>query len=244
MGSDDPVLIETLYAFVAPIIEYRELAYVVRRNFALLSNNSRIHFGLMETASQVICSEDIVASMDPSIQYTPRVPGWRVKRLENPQRYWWQGISEDRLREATPFFLRTPPVNGDSLLTAVEFHETYHRIYRSGDAKLQQSLGLLANGFYGFTPATRPVLWRVCVILSLIYAAATGNSIFNAEDDDSSAVACLFQPRNVSLYPFECANDMQLYEDHHTTLRAARSYLAITCEPRIRAYLTFPREAA
>lgn len=244
MGSNSTTLVETLYAFAAPVVEYRQLAYAVRRNFALLGKESRLLFGLMESAAEAICADLVIAAIEPSIDYTPRVDGWRSKRIQNPQRYWWQGISEDRLRDAIPFFLRSSPATTDDpLVSADEFHDTYQRIYSSGDVKLKEGLGLLANGFYGFTPATRPVLWRLCVVLSLLYSAALGNTLFDVKKSDAGDdLYKLFQPEDSTRFPFTCRSAGPLYEEYGTTLHAARQYLETTCVPRIRAYLKASRE--
>jgi TIR domain len=244
MGSKSTTLVETLYAFYAPVVEYQQMSYAVRRNFSLLSTASRVQFGLLESAAEAIFKEDWIAAIDPSIEYAPRVPGWRAKRVRNPQKYWWQGISEDRFREAVPFFLRATPAADDPLVTPDEFHATYQRVFASGDVKVQQTLGLLANGFYGFTPATRPVLWRVCVVLAILYATVAGNSVCDLAEVRAEGAEALFQARDETAFPFAYDNTAGLYEDYGVTMRVARQYLATIAVPRLRTYLKGPREQA
>ena len=169
----------------------------------------------------------------------------RGKRAANPQRYWWQGISEDRLRDAIPYLLRSNATDTDDLLvSADDFHATYQRVYASGDVQRQQALGLLSNGFYGFTPFSRPVLWRVCVTLALLYSAATGHSTFDAESDDAAEAAKLFQPKDPARFPFNYQTTAELFEPYETTFNAALRYVESTCLPQVRASLNAARENA
>jgi hypothetical protein len=245
MGTASSTLIEILYGFAAPLVEYRHLAYAARRNIALLDGTTRLHFALLEAAASAVFNEVDLATLDPPIEYTPRVPGWRAKRLSNPQRYWWQGFSADRFDDAASFFLRSSKADpdADSLVLPEEFFQTYRRIYESSDRSLQQPLGLLANSFYGFTPKTRPVLWRLCVTLACLYCAALKNTHFDPDRCDVNQLELLYQPKRRDNFPFQSLTPVaELYEPHEITLDVSLRYLKAFSLPRLRAYLSAARE--
>jgi hypothetical protein len=246
MGTDSPALVEILYGFSAPLVEFRQLTYTGRRNLALLEPRSRLQFALLESAFELFTNEVGLATMAPMIEYTPRVPGWREKRRVNPARYWWQGVSPERFDAAVPFFLRSDGAGGgaDPLVSASQFHDVYGHAFRSGDEKVQQALGLLANGFYGFRPSTRPVLWRVCVCLARIYNAVLGNCAFDRDSGDLARLDTVLQPRNASCFPFLYeALPETTYEPYPRTLDATLQYLTAAMLPRLRGYLAVPRES-
>ncbi len=245
MGSDSSTLIEIVYGFSAPLVEYRLLAYAVRRNLALLDPQTRLQFALLEAAFELFTNEGEIATTAPAIEYTPRVPRWREKRIGNPVRYWWQGVSPERFDAAVPFFLRPKDagVDSDPLVTAQEFLDVYRHAFRSRDEKVQQAIGVLANGFYAFTSSSRPVLWRVCVCLARIYHALLGNTLFNPNTEDLTTLEAVYQPRDGSCFPFELdVSSCELFEPYPQTLVATLNYLTVITLPRIRAYLAAPRE--
>lgn len=245
MGTASSTLIEILYGFAAPLVEYRHLAYAARRNIALLDEGTRLHFALLEATASAVFNEVEVATLDPPIEYTPRVPGWRAKRLSNPQRYWWQGLSADRFDDAASFFLRSGKndPDADPLVSPEEFFQTYRRIYESSDRRLQQPLGLLANGFYGFTPKTRPVLWRLCITLARLYCVILKNTHFDPNRCNVNQLELLYQPKQRDSFPFQSLTSVaELYEPHEITLDVSLRYLREFSLPRVRAYLSAGRE--
>lgn len=245
MGSDSSMLIEIVYGFSAPLVEYRLLAYAARRNLALLDSQTRLQFALLESAFELFTNEGELATTDPAIEYTPRVPEWRKKRIANPARYWWQGVSPERFDAAVPFFLRPKDagIDSDPLVTAQEFLDVYRHAFQSRDEKIQQAIGLLANGFYAFTSSSRPVLWRVCVSLARIYHALLGNTSFHPSMGDLTLLPTVYQPSNESCFPFNFdASSCELFEPFPQTLDATLNYLTVITLPRIRAYLAAPRE--
>jgi hypothetical protein len=246
MGSDSSTLVEIVYGFSAPLVEYRLLAYSVRRNLALLDPRTRMQFALLESAFELFTNEVELATSAPAIEYSPRVPGWRRKRTVNPARYWWQGISPERFDAAVPFFLRPKEagVDSDPLVTAQEFLDVYRRTFHSRDEKIQQKIGLLANGFYAFTPSSRPVLWRVCVCLARLYHAMLGNNSFDPSTGNLALLPAVFQPSDTSCFPFEYdVPSCELFEPLAQTLDTTLNYLMVMTLPRIRAYLAAPTES-
>jgi hypothetical protein len=199
---------------------------------------------LLDAALDAFLNEVVLASIPPPIPYSPRVPNWRAKRVAEPARYWWQGLSPDRFDEARSLFLRSPTSANESfeLVPVHEFCDTYRTLYdiECPDKKRHQALGLLANGFFGFTPRSRPVLWRVIVCHSRLYHASLGNMEFDPNGDAPNDLVRVFLPRNTETFPFAppLLDEDELYEPFAATMAATTSYLSTFVVPRLAATLT------
>ncbi len=249
MGSDSATIIEVLYGFAAPLYVARAVSYAARRSQSLLDRSSRLRLAFLDAALEVFLNEGAIASTSPPIPYSPRVPNWRRKRVEDPARYWWQGITPDRFDEARPFLLRSSPSAIDSiaLVPINEFRDSYRALFRSGlsNERQQQTLGLLGNAFYGFTPRTRPVLWRMIMCQARLYQAALGNTEFDPEKDSARDAERIFTPREPSMFPFTVASvpDDVLYEPLNITASAATTYLTTFVVPRLVAAMLASQES-
>jgi hypothetical protein len=248
MGCDSATLIEVLHSFAAPLYAARALSYDARRNLALLDRRSRLKIGIATAALDAFLDEAALATTYPPIPYTPRVANWRAKRVQEPARYWWQGLSADRFDGLRALFLRPGGTVGSvEIVPASEFHDAYRSLFGAGcpDRAQQQALGLLGNGFYGFLPRTRPVLWRVLICHARLYHAALGNTDFEPDRDQLSSVARAFVPRDSSVFPFShpSLDDHELYEPFDVSLSATTSYLNTFVVPRLSATLAATRES-
>jgi hypothetical protein len=194
---------------------------------------------LLDAALDAYLNEGVLAAMPPAIPYTPRVQDWRAKRIENPARYWWQGLSPDRFDTLRPLFLKpSRSANAFELVGISEFRDTYRALYAAGcpNPKQQQALGLLANGFFGFTPRTRPILWRLLVCQARIYNAALQEDLASLA---AEASAVWWSPNYTDRFPFITAHQVseQLYEPFATTMAASTTYLQTFVTPRLSAAL-------
>jgi hypothetical protein len=240
MGSASSTLVDVLYDLMAPLVLFRFLSYGLRRSLSVFTNRARFQFGLLDSALNVIFNDADVAALSPSIAYTPRVPDWRSKRKINPQRYWWQGISIERFDEAGRFF--GEPANGNpslvQLVSVQDFRKQYRIIYESFDRKAQQAVGLLANPLYGFSPAERPVYWRLLVILGRIYEALLGNTTFDPQEYPSTGVDAIFHPKSGLRFPYTLGVDpSKLFEPSSSTFNASSRYIDAFVLPKLRLYL-------
>jgi hypothetical protein len=240
MGSDSSTLIEILHGFACPLFAYRALEYEARRNAALIDGRSRLIVALLEAAVELFTNEVLIAAVPPQIPYAPRVPDWRSKRMAEPARYWWQGLSPDRFDELRSTFLRTSTSGSDtSVVSAVEFREIYESLYspQCPDRRQRQSLGLLANAFYGFIPRDRPVLWRVLAGQARLYGAILASPEFALEIGSSFSTDDLFCNRNGSKFPYTAPSFSwdTLYEPFESTVGATTSYLNAFVTPRLNA---------
>jgi hypothetical protein len=246
LGSTSSTLIEVLYGFAAPLYAARGLSYDALRNRALLDRSSRLRLALLDAALDAFIDEGLLALSAPAIRYSPRVPNWRLKRVEEPARYWWQGLSPDRFDELRSYFLKPGASDARSfdLVTVQEFHGIYQALSEPAYGKDHQALGLLGNGFFGFTPQTRPILWRIIVCQSRLYQAAMGNTQFDAENESPAHAIGVFVPKDDTVFPFRSpgVSDGDLYEPFADTMAACTSYLETFVVPRLKACLAADRE--
>ena len=223
MGTDSPALIDVLYDLTAPLIEFHQMRYGIRRSLYVFHARARLQFCLLEAALQLLFNELDLAGVPPPISYTPRVPDWRELRKKNPQRYWWQGIERERFEQAIPFFLK-PEIDTEgafALKTVQEFRGTYQQLYDSGNKRNQQAIGLLANALYGFSPKERPVYWRLSICLTRIYQVLLGNTQFNPETMGATEVEKVFLPNRTNTFPFNFKpDDSVFFESYDTTFQA------------------------
>ncbi len=169
IGTDSDCCIQVLYSLYAPLALFHQRQYALTRSAATFHFEAIVRLEILKSALYALTHENQLASSDPALAYTPRVPEWRRKRASEPERYWWQGISDDRFLEARDFLLAQQnegyPVEVCDFST---FAATYHEAYNSC-GRPQQTIGLLANHLFGFSPKTRPVYWRLLLFWSRIY---------------------------------------------------------------------------
>ncbi|MBD0255104.1 MAG: toll/interleukin-1 receptor domain-containing protein [Cytophagales bacterium] len=241
MGSDSSALIEILYQLAAPLIEFRQSRYALKRSLYTFSPPSRILYSLLESALDLIGRDSEIANLLPAIKYTPRVEGWREKRQQNPVRYWWQGVEQERFERAIPYFLN--PETSSGIIKSEDFREVYQQLYAHGNTKDQQALGVLANPLYNFTPATRPVFWRMLICWAQIYQAALGNTQFDCAKMGPEDAHYVFTPMDSDQFPYTLSlNTQSLYEPYPNTLNATSYFLRSFIAPRIAQYLSLERE--
>jgi hypothetical protein len=195
----------------------------------------------LESALDLIGRDSEMANLLPAIKYTPRVEGWREKRQQNPVRYWWQGVEQERFEQAMPYFLNLETSSG--IIKREDFREVYQHLYAHGNTKDQQALGVLANPLYNFTPATRPVFWRMLICWAQIYQAALGNTKFDCEKMGPEDALYVFVPMDSDQFPYNLSfNTQSLYEPYSNTLSATFYFLLSSIAPKITQCLSLERE--
>ncbi|MCR6487764.1 toll/interleukin-1 receptor domain-containing protein [Amycolatopsis sp. OK19-0408] len=133
----------------------------------------------------------VLAQAAPALSYAPDVEGWRYERYRNPPVHWLQGLTPGQLQERLHRFFVVDDLDGRSrLATREEFKEEFDRVLRDGVTGDERSLGVLLNPLFGFTPADRPVYWRVLAVQYELYHRILGTTappgVF---DEPTSALA-------------------------------------------------------
>jgi hypothetical protein len=232
MGTDAPEFISLLYHIYCPIVHFFKKRYQIERTLTTLRSTDQVRFVLLDAALDALTKDCSIAAAAPRLQYTPRVEGWRVLRRRDPARYWWQGLTRKRLEAVVPvFYSATDLDESPSMDCFTSSYNVGFRAFCSG----QQTLGLLANPLYHFTPKTRPVYWRMLAIWQCLYGAILG---INREASPSQLHRLLLEsPWVEGLFPrFSCSLSF-LPEAPEQTRNAIQTYLNIYAIPRVREFL-------
>ena len=170
IGNTSDQFISIVYRLYSPLAVFYSVRYGHIRSIHGLTRLDRIRIELLEAAVQVLLNEQSLAHSGKKIEYTPRVPDWRKKRHVNPSQFWWQGISDRRLEAALRFLVLPDPDSEfvANLKSEEAFREQFRAAKKLG-GKAAQTLGILANPLFGFTPTKRPVYFRVLWIWIACY---------------------------------------------------------------------------
>lgn len=241
MGTDSDMFIKIFYDLYIPILTINRIRYNLRRSLATFNDISRIKFSILDRIFLNLTNEEEIAFVDPLIHYTPRVKNWRCKRSEYPQRYWWQGISKDRLEESERFFIKTyiSELEMPKLKTFSEFKKSYNILYK-GVPKDKQALGLLANAIYGFNPKERPVYHRLLISWVILYQLYRKIDIAEKQEldfiDIHEIISRIQLPNEVNY------DENILYEPIETTLSSMKAHNLKKLRTEVDLYLKIPKE--
>jgi hypothetical protein len=231
MGNASPNTVSLLYRLYAPIALFRQVSYALERSLATFTHESKIRFCLLESIFYALTNEVQVAASGVPLPYSPRVPQWRQRRKEIPQRYWWQGISDERFDETMPLFIQK--TGGSDLPVVVDlgsFQQSYVYAYNSC-GRNQQALGLLGNALYGFTPRDRPVYWRLLTFWWRIYTLYE-ETVKTSNGDIARADEC-FSSQSLSGSEISTVSQEDLFEPMETTWLAAGQFWNTFVLPRL-----------
>jgi len=156
-----------------------------------------------------------------------------------PQRFWWQGISEERFESAAALFLRSGTFGaGSELVPLSEFRDTYAAAYAAHGTS-EQNLGLLANALNGFTPFTRPVFCRLLETWTRLYTAYD-----NVSKREVSDLIGLTETLCAGVIGEEVPSppNGSLFESPLATSQAVSVFIRCFIIPRIEALLAIPEE--
>ena len=232
MGSDDEALVQILFALYAPVVHFQNHRYRLERTLTSLHAIGRVRYVILDAALNALTKDLSIAAARPPLTYTPRVKSWRQKRDAEPGKYWWQGLTNGRLKDAVATFYDSSAT--DAVPSLASFRQAYAVGYRAFGGG-QQTLGLLANPLYGFEPRTRPVYWRMISIWHCLYVSllqlppeATSGQLLRMMVDSPWVSATL---------PVHNLNQDLLPESPAQTRDAVTNYCRTWVEPMLRDVL-------
>lgn len=245
MGNKSETTVKIIYDLYAPVVYFDFLKYELNRSINHYKLSDRFRFCLLEEISLVLQQDRKMASAGELIEYTPRSIGWRTKRIKNPQRYWWQGLTEERLRESrSSFFSSRKKSSGYELVEFETFLEQFAIDFTKGGTN-QKALGLLGNPIFGFTPNERPVFWRIIKFWNFCYSLfqleltkSNFESLFNESSSsfiNSPEILALLRGNNATQSEF-------LFETYEQTENAVSLYWQKLVHDAIRLNLKQPVE--
>jgi hypothetical protein len=222
-----------MYYLLAPLVVSR----MIERQLTLvdLGLDDRIHteFVLAQVICRSLADEAHAAQFEPHLLYPPYVPGRREQRETCPQEFRRQGLPLGRLNTALDALHIVRSEGTETLMSFGEFEPLVDRLdvddVRSGP-------GAARDLIVDFDPISRPVLWRVFVIQTLLYWCfqQTVFGVRLSEDTDlgGSFVASDMYRRLKDAV--EVRPDADQVEPLETTLTVALSYFSDRVVPGLR----------
>ena len=236
MGCKSKRLISTLYSIFGPMVLFYWMREFFDRNVSLLTRNARVQYTLLESLVESYRNDAIIAETEPSIDYSPQVPNWRLKRERQPEKYWWQGLSEVRLGESiASFVIADNTGTSKRILQKSEFFDLYEKLYMTGTRTQQRPLGLAANALFRFTPSTRPVYWRLLTIHTMLHNGLL-NTLENSVEEplNTQTARRILQQENSSRFPFVgVPDDFVGHESFETTIDVSLRYIEQFVIPKL-----------
>jgi hypothetical protein len=145
--------ISTVYSLWAPVIGYQLQREDLQRRRASFDWRTKLQLCMLESLTDCFTNDALIANIDPKIEYSPRVSGWRRLREHHPSRYWWQGVSPERLADIISHFALIDRRTGLlRLRSRVEFRDHFHQVVQSADPADRWPIGIAANPLFGFEP--------------------------------------------------------------------------------------------
>ena len=160
-------LISTLYTLLAPLAAFT----LMRRRLTFVDLSTDAHIARQyQVAKQLywVLSDDFeLAAMAPELPYEPFIANWQHARQRDPSRHWRQGVASRRIDNAADRLLLNEGTDAARLMSFGEFDAQY----ADPQSDLRTGVAIVADVFEGFHPASRPILWRILITKSYIYAA-------------------------------------------------------------------------
>ncbi len=239
IGTDTLTIAKIGYSLYVPILAFQHLSYALNRSLSTFATHSRLRYSLLEASYLGLTRDQAIANARPPIEYSPRIPGWREKRQLNASRYWWQGLSEEKINKAKKYFVQEAPVGFPDLITFDDFYSSYLGAYASC-GRTQMDLGLLFNPIYGFHPKARPVYWRLLTFWDRIYA------LYQALCDESfgtcSELITSFLDQSSDSFSISSPRSEELFESKEDTWSAVNEYFNRFVVPNIDSCASMPLE--
>ena len=156
---------ESIYRLLLPCAVYKLMTK--RITLVDLQLDPLIHAQYI--LAKAVClsyTHDFALADISKLPYTPYVADWREKREENPKQYRRQGFPIGRLDNALDALIES---RGDDSYNIASFGRFEEKFDSVEDSDVRSGLGIVRDMFFEFHPDTRPILWRILTVQSLLY---------------------------------------------------------------------------
>ncbi|MDQ0373932.1 hypothetical protein [Cellulomonas humilata] len=167
-------VVSTLYGLYAPLAIVRTMGRGLTQFDLSLESRIEFQYYLATKLYGSFKDDANLASISPRLQYRPSAKDWRILREEEPQIYWWQGLTMGRLESSLDLLVAPTARNGNPgrLLSFGEFETLCVDLYQgSGEEYQRKALAVAANALYQFRARDRPVYWRMLIAQARLYQA-------------------------------------------------------------------------
>lgn len=211
IGSVEYDTVYAAYSFLAPLGIYRLIQHRLTTIDLSLDRVAYTQWCLLRAVYEAHFNDTLLSSVEPALDYDPRVLNWRHLRRDNPAKHWWQGVTHGRLDTAIDCIVATRQDGVSRLITFGEFEHLFKQAASTEGHPLEKPIGAFANALFDFKPLDRPVYCRVlavqCALFEAIYTA--GTQFIGRTLDEEAILASLCVPpdidevirRSSDLYP-------------------------------------------
>lgn len=159
--------LSTMYKLYAPAAVARLMAERLTMVDLGLDAALRVQYRLARALLVSYTDAHDVAELAPHLPYFPDETAWRDLRVENPARYWRQGLTIGRTESAADALIVREADRQPRLITWGEFENAMH----DKNSAVYRAFDYVADLFAGFHPRQRPVMWRLLIAQSIIFRA-------------------------------------------------------------------------
>ncbi len=165
LAGDGYYMVSTLYWLACPLVVFR----LIQQRLTFVDLTLDLHIANQYRLSKLLYitftdSFDF-AAIDPSIEYRPDDADWKVKREQNEQVYWRQGLYLGILDNLIDALL---VVQNKGTIRWKSFGE-FERDFANRQSATRRYFSGFADILDRFHPQKRPILWRMLWAQKLIY---------------------------------------------------------------------------
>lgn len=173
LSRDEYYMASTMYYLLVPLAVYK----LMRRRLTIvdmtLDQNTATHYLLAKRLAWSFTDDFDLAwglhVIGLELEYEPNNLEWRTLRVENPAKYWRQGLPYGRLDNAVESLIIRDH-EPDGYLRIMSFGQFESAFHTPGSGVCER-FAIIRDIFTSFHPMARPVLWRMLIAQAHIYDA-------------------------------------------------------------------------
>jgi hypothetical protein len=171
LSRNEYYMASTMYYLLVPVAVYK----LMRRRLTVvdmtLDQNTATHYLLAKRLAWSFTDDfDLAWGLHViELEYEPNNVEWRKLRVENPAKYWRQGLPYGRLDNAVESLIIRDH-EPDGYLRIMSFGQFESALHTPASGVCER-FAIVQDIFTNFHPMTRPVLWRMLIAQAHIYDA-------------------------------------------------------------------------
>jgi hypothetical protein len=160
LSRDSYYLKATIYQLLQPCAIYKLMEQRLTLIDLQLDQVLYAHY-VLGKAIYTAYTDDFLFAALSGFEYTPYVPDWRERRMEDPRVFRRQGFPRGRLDNALESLIYQ-----DNVTSFARFEKELETVEEND---VSGGLGTARDVFFEFHPGTRPVLWRILCAQYFLY---------------------------------------------------------------------------
>jgi len=171
LSRDEYYMASTMYYLLVPVAVYK----LMRRRLTIvdmtLDQNTATHYRLAKRLAWSFTDDfDLAWGLHViDLEYEPNNLEWRKLRVDNPAKYWRQGLPYGRLDNAVESLIIRDH-EPDGYLRIMSFGQ-FESAFHTPGSGVCETFANVRDIFTNFHPMGRPVLWRMLIVQAHLYDA-------------------------------------------------------------------------